>query len=96
MCARIAAVAADAVLCLAVYVALRRAGPGPWFSLAMTGRLALAAAIAVAVGLIPGVPAGARAAAVISVFCISALVLRAVPEELMSAAQRARGWVGRR
>ena len=57
MGAAIAAVVADVTLCVAVYVALRLAGPGPWLSsVDRILRVAVAAGIAVGVGLIPGVP----------------------------------------
>jgi hypothetical protein len=75
-------VVGDVVLCAAVYVALRLAGPGPWFSVGMSLRVAGAAGVAVAVGLIPGLPDGVRAIAVTAVFIAAALLLRAVPQEL--------------
>jgi O-antigen/teichoic acid export membrane protein len=90
--AAIAAVAGDAVLCAAVYVALRRAGPGPWFSVPMTLRLAVAAAIAVAVGLIPGLPTGVRAAAVVAAFSVAAVLLRTLPDEVVHAIRSSRLW----
>jgi O-antigen/teichoic acid export membrane protein len=88
--AAIAAVVGDFVLCVAVYVALRLAGPGPWFSGGMSLRVAGAAGVAVAVGLIPGLPDGLRALAVTAAFAGAVLLLRAVPEEL-TAAVRAGG-----
>jgi GT2 family glycosyltransferase/O-antigen/teichoic acid export membrane protein len=88
--AAIAAVVGDLVLCLAVYVALRRAGPGPWFSVSRSMRLVGSAALAVGVGLIPGLPDAIRAVAVPGVFTAGALVLGAVPEELTGAA---RSWL---
>jgi GT2 family glycosyltransferase/O-antigen/teichoic acid export membrane protein len=94
--AAIAAVVGDVVLCIAVYVALRRAGPGPWFSGSMSLRLAAAAAVGVAVGLIPGVPDGVRAVAVTAVFAAAVLLLRAVPDELTHAARSAGLWPARR
>jgi GT2 family glycosyltransferase/O-antigen/teichoic acid export membrane protein len=90
--AAIAAVAADAVLCVAVYVALRRAGPGPWFSGPMTARALGAALAALGVGLIQGIPDGVRAVLVVIVFGAAALVLRAVPSELTDAARATRLW----
>jgi hypothetical protein len=78
-------VVGDGVLCAAVYVALRLSGPGPWFSVATSLRLAGAAGVAVAVGLIPGLPDGARAVAVTAIFAGAVLLLRALPEELTEA-----------
>jgi hypothetical protein len=54
-------------------------------------RLAVAAAPAVGVGLIPGVPDGIRAVAVVAVFTMGALLLRTLPDELTGAA---RSWFG--
>jgi GT2 family glycosyltransferase/O-antigen/teichoic acid export membrane protein len=87
--AAIAAVVGDVVLCAAAYVALRLAGPGRWFSVGTSLRLATAAGAAVAVGLIPGLPDGVRAVAVTAVFAGVVLLLRAVPEELTEAARSA-------
>lgn len=94
--AAIAAVVGDLVLCLAVYIALRLSGPGPWFSGTLTARLAAATAPAVAVGLIPGVPDVVRAVLVTAVFLGAALLLRALPDELTDAARSAGLWRVRR
>ena len=91
-----AAVVGDVVLCAAVYIALRRAGPGPWLSVAGVARIAAAAAIAVGAGLIPGLAHGPRAVLVIGVFTAAALLLRAVPYELVDAASRLRPRSARR
>jgi O-antigen/teichoic acid export membrane protein len=88
--AAIAAVIGDVILCGAVYVALRRAGPGPWLPVGGIARVAAAAAVAVGVGLIPGVPDVVRAVAVVAAFVTAALLLRAVPDELLDAAKRFR------
>jgi GT2 family glycosyltransferase/O-antigen/teichoic acid export membrane protein len=93
--AAVAAVIGDVILCLAVYVALRRVGPGPWFLVPMTARLVAATALAVGVGLIPGVPDLLRAIAVVVTFCVAALVMRTVPEEIVAAARSARGRAAR-
>ena len=93
--AAIAAVVGDAVLCIAVYVALRRAGRGPWFLAAMTARLLLAAALAVGVGLIPGVPDLVRVVAVVTVFLMAAFALRTVPAEILTAARSSKMWPAR-
>jgi O-antigen/teichoic acid export membrane protein len=94
--AAIAAVVGDVVLCTAVYIALRLSGPGPWFSWDLTLRLATAAAVAVAVGLIPGLPDAVRAVGVTAVFAAAVLLLRALPEELTDAARSAGVWRARR
>jgi GT2 family glycosyltransferase/O-antigen/teichoic acid export membrane protein len=94
--AAIAAVVGDVVLCAAVYVALRLSGPGPWFSADLTLRLAAATGVAVAVGLIPGLPDGVRAVGVTAVFAAAVLLMRAVPSELTDAARSAGVWRARR
>jgi O-antigen/teichoic acid export membrane protein len=80
-----AAVIADVVLCAALYVALRRAGPGRRLPLGTLGRIVLAALPAVAVGALPGVPDLVLAAASVAVFLALALALRAVPPEILAA-----------
>ena len=85
--AAIAAVIGDLVLCISVYIALRRAGRGPWFSTSATARLAVAAAAAAAAGLIPGLPDAMRALLVVTVFTGFALLLRTVPGEILDAAR---------
>lgn len=83
--AAVAAVIGDVTLCVAVYVALRRAGPGDWFPAPGALRIAGAAVPAVGVGLIPGLPAAVRAVLVAVVFVGAAVALRAIPSELTDA-----------
>jgi O-antigen/teichoic acid export membrane protein len=83
--AAVAAVIGDVALCVAVYVAVRRAGPGAWLHFGTAARVAVAAGASVGVGLIPGVPTVARAAAVGLVFVVCVLALRAVPSEIVDA-----------
>ena len=90
--AAIAAVIGDVVLCVAVYIALRLAGPGPWFSVNRILRVAVAAGIAVGVGLIPGVPIAVRAIAVPAVYLAAVLLLRGVPEEVLDTARSVSPW----
>ena len=88
--AAIAAVVGDLVLCAAVYVALRRAGPGPWFSASVSARLAVAAACRRRgahprrARRHPRCRGGWRVHD-------GALVLRAVPDELADAARSRSG-----
>jgi O-antigen/teichoic acid export membrane protein len=89
--AAIAAVIADVVLCVATYVALRRAGPGRDLPLSRLLRVAAAALPAVAVGLVPGVPDVASAVAAGAVFVGAAVLLRAVPSELVGVLRDLRG-----
>jgi O-antigen/teichoic acid export membrane protein len=89
--AAIAAVIADLVLCVATYVALRRAGPGRDLPLSRLLRVAGAAVPAVAVGLVPGVPDVVNALAAGAVFVVAAALLRAVPSELVGAIRDLRG-----
>jgi O-antigen/teichoic acid export membrane protein len=94
--AAIAAVVGDIVLCVAVWVALRFAGPDPWFWPAGLLRVAVAAGLAVAVGLIPGIPVVLRAIAVCAVYMAAVLLLRAVPGEVMDTARSVSPWPRRR
>jgi O-antigen/teichoic acid export membrane protein len=89
--AALAAVIADLVLCVATYLALRRAGPGRELSLRPVMRIGVAAVPAVLVGLIPGLPDVVSAGAAGVVFVVSALLLKAVPSELLDAAKNLRG-----
>jgi O-antigen/teichoic acid export membrane protein len=91
-----AAVIGDVTLCLAVYVALRRAGKGEWFPVAPGVRIAAAMALAVGVGLIPGIPVAVRAVLVVVVFAGAAVALRSVPSELTDAFRAAAGRAIRR
>jgi hypothetical protein len=56
----------------------------------------VATGAAVAVGLVPGVPEPVRAVAVLGVFCVAALLLRTVPDEIVSVAREAGGRLVRR
>ena len=95
--AAIAAVIGDVTLCVSVYVVLQRALPAQWIPFAPFARTLVAAAGAVAVGLLPGLPDGARAVAVVAVFGALVLALRVLPSEVIDAAKvgltrvRARG-----
>jgi O-antigen/teichoic acid export membrane protein len=84
--AAIAAVGADAALCLATYVALRRAGPGRELRGGVLGRIVLAALPAAGTALLLGGAAPLLAAALAAaVFVGAALILGAVPGELVDA-----------
>lgn len=85
----VAVVIGDVVLCLAVFTAVRRSGPGDWFPIGTAFRIAASGAIAIVVGLIPGLSALPRASAVAVSFVLAALVLGAVPSELTDALRRA-------
>jgi O-antigen/teichoic acid export membrane protein len=86
--AAVAAVIGEVIFCAATYLAIRRAGPGEWLPVNAVLRIAAATAAAVGVGLIPGVPTIPRAAAVVGVFCVAAVVLRTVPSEIGDAVHR--------
>jgi O-antigen/teichoic acid export membrane protein len=86
--AAVAAVVGDVTLALAMYVAVRRAGPGDWLPAALP-RVAAAAIPAVGVGLITAIPAGVRAAVVAAVFLGLAAVFGAVPSEVADAVRTA-------
>lgn len=92
--AAVAAVIGEVTLCAAVYLAIRRAGSGEWLPVNGVLRVGIAAAVAVGVGLIPGVSAAPRAAAVVGVFVAAAMALRAVPSELSHALRTAIARVG--
>jgi hypothetical protein len=77
-------------------VALRLSGPDPWFSTAGLLRVAAAGGLAVAVGLIPGVPTALRAIAVCCVYLAAIFLLRGVPEEVIHTARSASPWARRR
>jgi O-antigen/teichoic acid export membrane protein len=77
-----AAAVADGFVLVAVYVLLRRAGPGRELSLAFLPRLMLAAALALGVALVPGLPPVADAIAGALIFAAAALLLRIVPPDV--------------
>jgi O-antigen/teichoic acid export membrane protein len=83
--AAVSAVIGEVVLCVSMYIAVRRAGPGNWLPLGPGLRTAAAAAVGVAVGLIPGLPTGVRALAVLAAFTATVIVLRGVPSEIVDA-----------
>lgn len=84
----VAAVVADVVLVGGVLVVLRRAGPGRELSLAFGGRLAAAAAVAVAVALVSGLPDAAAAILAVVLLAAGAVALRLVPAEVLAAVRR--------
>jgi O-antigen/teichoic acid export membrane protein len=87
--AAIAAVAGDVTMCAVTYVLLVRVGPGRSISLAAMGRVVLAAVPAVALGALDVGPDLARAALAAVVFLACALLLRAVPQEILDAVRGA-------
>ena len=83
--AAVAVVVGDVTLSVAMYLAVRRAAHGDWIHSAAMIRIAGATAVAVAIGLIPGLPDLVRAVAVCGVFVVAVLVLDAVPSEVTDA-----------
>jgi hypothetical protein len=83
-----AAVIGEVVLCASLYVSIRGAGPGQWLPVSATLRIALAAAPAVGIGLIPGLPTAVRAVAVAVVFAGGALLFGALPSEMLDVGRR--------
>jgi O-antigen/teichoic acid export membrane protein len=77
-----AAATADAFVLLAVYVLLRRAGPGRDLRLDFVPRLLVAAALALATALVPGIPALVDAVMGAAIFAVAVLALRIVPPEI--------------
>jgi O-antigen/teichoic acid export membrane protein len=77
-----AAAIADVFVVTAAYVLLRRAGPGRELRLTFVPRLVLAAGLALAVVLIPGLPPLADAVLAALVFAGAAFALRLVPAGL--------------
>jgi O-antigen/teichoic acid export membrane protein len=77
-----AAAAADSFVLVAAYVLLRRAGPGRELRLGFVPRLVLAAAAALAISLVPGLPAILDAVAGAAIFVAAAVALRIVPPEI--------------
>ena len=88
-----AAAAADGFVLVAAYVLLRRAGPGRELSLGFAPRLVLAAGLALAVALVPGLPALLDTVAGAVIFAVAALALRLVPAEVADLLPaRLRAW----
>jgi O-antigen/teichoic acid export membrane protein len=83
MGAAAAAVIADVALAMALYVALRRTVPAQWLPGGPSLRIAAAAAAAVGVGFVPGLPTAARAVLVVGVFLAAVVALRALPREIV-------------
>ena len=83
--AAVSAVVGEVVLCVSMYIAVRRSGPGEWLPVGPGLRIAAAAAVAVAVGMIPGLPTGLRAVAVLAAFSVGVIAMRAVPGEITGA-----------
>jgi O-antigen/teichoic acid export membrane protein len=77
-----AAAIADGFVLVAAYVLLRRAGPGRDLRLGFAPRLLLAAALALAISLVPGIPALVDASVGAAIFVATALALRIVPPEI--------------
>ena len=88
--AAIAAVAADAILCVATYLAVRRAGPGRALDAGRLLKIVLAGVAAAALGFIPGVPDVLLALAGAALFAGLVLALRLVPPEIAAAGRRLR------
>ncbi len=74
-----AAAMADVFVLVVAFALLRRAGPGRELDLSFVPRLALAAGLALAVALVPGLPAAADGAVAAAIFVLAALALRIVP-----------------
>lgn len=91
--AAVAAVIGELTLCASVYIAIRRAGPGQWLPLGPTLRIAAATALALGVGLIPGIATLPRAALVLATFVAGAVVLGSIPSEIWDTARAALGRV---
>jgi O-antigen/teichoic acid export membrane protein len=89
--AAIAAVAAEVVLAFAILFFLRRADPNVVPSLGFVWRTAAAAAPAVALGLIPGLPDLVIATVATAVYIVLAVVIGAVPRAIFSALLRRDG-----
>ena len=77
-----AAAIADTFVLVAAYVLLRRAGPGRDLRLGFVPRLLLAAAAALAIYLVPGIPALVDASVGAAIFVATALALKIVPHEI--------------
>jgi O-antigen/teichoic acid export membrane protein len=88
--AAIAAVAGDLVFCAAVFVALRRAGPGRGLPPGPLLRVAAAALPALLVALASPLPAAADAVVVALLFPLLATLLGAVPPELTDRVRQLR------
>lgn len=83
--AAVAAVIGDVTLAVAMYLAIRRSGLRGWLRADAMLRIAAATALAVAVGLIDGLPAVIRAVLVGGTFVTASAVLGAIPSEMTDA-----------
>jgi O-antigen/teichoic acid export membrane protein len=81
--AAIAAVVADLVLCGATYVALSRSGLGHVLPAGPLMRIAGAALPPLALGVVSPAPPIVNAIVAAALFCVLAIVLRAVPSEVL-------------
>lgn len=79
-----ATAAADALLALAMLIALRRVGPGREIQWGFVPRVLLAGALALAPALV-GLPDVAAAVLAAAIFAAAALALRIVPSEVLEA-----------
>ena len=95
--AAIAAVAADVVVCAAMFIAVYRAGPGRGLDGGRLARIALAGALAVGAGSLPGIPPVVAAIGAGALFVGLAWLLGAVPAELRATLRApGAGYAGRR
>jgi len=83
--AAVAAVAADLLLAVLTYIALRRAGPGRTLRFGFVPRVAVASLAAGVIAFVPGVPQLALAAIAAAVYAVVAYAVGAVPREVLDA-----------
>ena len=88
--AAIATTAAEALLTVLLYMALRRSTPGLRVRFEYTLRILAAAAIAAATILIPGIGSVGRLAAILVAYAAALVVLRALPPEILGAVRGVR------
>src|SRR5918998_739757 len=88
--AAVAAALADLALCIATFVALRRASPETRLAKGRLARIALAAVLAIGVGLAPPAHDAVSAIAAAAAFVAAALLLKAVPGELLDGVRALR------
>jgi O-antigen/teichoic acid export membrane protein len=86
--AAIAAVVGDVIYCVAVFVALRRAGPGRGMPAGPLLRVAVAALVPLLIALVSPLPPAADAAIAAILFIGLASALGAVPPELTDRVRR--------
>jgi O-antigen/teichoic acid export membrane protein len=90
--AGIAAVAADAVYCVALYVAVRRSGAADAFTVGPFARIAACGLPGLALALLSPLPAIVNSVIATAAFLVLAIALRAIPPEL---SERALGFAAR-